>query len=554
MAHWEKFSAILLAYALSGCTTHLSSHLAQSTDAQPSKYPSYRLPVKKYEISVSWRLEKCLSGAEMEQAGVSKGKPGLVFKVKPDYTSSIVEGPETFVIDYHRMTNRFKVGELTVEYYQDENKVPARLLRSINATIEGREPEALKSGIQAVANVGKTVLMLSGGIPAGAVAGSKPPNEATSCRSETVKAIADLKAFDGEMEEISEEAERLQNRFTVLKTRVVFGKLGKADRQQYEHLSNDMTALVTRREAVEARVVALRSLLTYTQMFTYQPDRDPSATEPLTANSAKAKNFLQKLVTRSNPELEEDVQQLAITVSFRANADEFTNTIVTSENLAVMCKKRSKASQIAACGGVVYREPVLGKLMIQAKGADDNYSTISDKAEQLPQVGVFRILPLRSRWGEKNSLSVDFAPIGLPTRISYKSIEAGGTKMVETTNQVATSALEIATGIRKQNDADAAKEKTPEEKALADLKQHLEMADTQNKLAALNKPQDPAEAARARELAALKQEVEFADDRAKLRALTATPDEQTAALAAELSILRLLKEKKDLEADIREAQ
>lgn len=474
--------------------------------------------------------------------------------MKPDYISSIIEGPETFVIDYHRMTNRFKVGELTADFYQDENKVPTRLLRSINATIEGREPEALKSGIQAVANVAKTVLMLSGGIPVGAVGGVKPPNEAGSCRPETVKAIADLKAIDGEMEEITEQAKRLENRFTVLKTRVVFGKLGKADRQQYEQLAKDMAELVTRREGAETRAAPLRSHLTYTETFTYQPDRDPAATEPLSADAAKAKAFLQKLVTRSPAELNDDVKQLAITVKFQANTGEFTNTIVADDKLAVMCGEKDKASQITPCGGVVYREPVLGKLLIQAKGADDKYSTISEKAEQLPQVGVFHILPLRSRWGEKNSLSVDFAPIGLPTKISYKSLEAGGAKMVETVNQATTSAFEIATGIRKQNDADAAKEKTPEEKALADLKQQLEMADMQNKLAALNKPQDPAEAARARELAALKQEVEFADSRAKLRALTATPDEQAAALSAELAILRLLKEKKELEADIREAQ
>ncbi len=60
--------------------------------------------------------------------------------------------------------------------------------------------------------------------------------------------------------------------------------------------------------------------------------------------------------------------------------------------------------------------------------------------------------------------------------------------MVKWVNQATASALEIATGIRKQNDADAAKEKTPEEKALADLKQQLDFADTQKKLAALNTP------------------------------------------------------------------
>ncbi|MBB4099217.1 hypothetical protein [Sphingomonas kyeonggiensis] len=553
MANWGKISAILLACALAGCTTNFNSRLAQASDPQPSRFPSYRLPVKKYELSISWRLEKCLSGAEMEKLGVAKGKPGLVFKVKPDYTSSIVEGPETFVIDYHRMTNRFKIGEMTAEYYQDENKVPTRLLRSINATIEGREPEALKSGIQAVANVAKTVLMLSGGIPAGGANGVRPPNEDASCLKETFDAIADLKAIDGEMEEIADEAKRLENRFTVLKARVVFGKLGKADRRQYEQLAKDMAALVRKRERAEGRAAPLRSLLTYTETFTYQPGRDPSATEPLTADATKAKAFLQKLVTREDAELAEDVKQLAITVKFEANAGEFTSTVITDDQLAVMCGEKDKASQITPCEGVVYREPALGKLVIQAKGADGKYSTISDKAEQLPQVGMFHILPLRSRWGEKNTLSVDFAPIGLPTKVSYKSLEAGGAKMVEAVNQATASALDIATGIRKQNEADAAKEKTPEEKALADLKQQLELADTQAKLVALNKPQDPAEAARARELAALKQEVELADNRAKLRGLTATPDEQAAALTAEIAILRLLKEKKDLEADIREA-
>lgn len=554
MTNRVKVSVIVLACAMSGCTTHLSSRLAQSTDAQPSQFPSYRLPVKKYEFKVSWRLEKCLSGVEMAQAGVPKGKPGLVFKVKPDYTSSIVEGSETFVIDYHHMTNRFKVGELTAEYYQDENKVPTRLLRSINATIEGREPEALKSGIQAVASVAKTVLMLSGGIPAGGTNGVAPANEAASCRTETEKAITNLKAIDGEMEEITEEAKRIENRFTVLKTRVVFNKLSKTDKQQYEQLARDMAALVTRRERAETLAAPLRSLLTYTETFTYQPARDPSVTEPLSAEVSKAKTFLKKLVTRSDAEVDEDVKQLAITVTFKANAGEIINTIILDDQMAVMCGERGKASQITPCGGVVYREPILGELVIQAKGADGNYSMISDEAEQLPQVGVFHILPLRSRWGEKNSLAVDFAPIGLPTRVSYKSLEAGGTKMVESVNQAATTALEIATGIRKQNDSEAAKQKTPEEKALADLKQQLELADTQNKLAAFNKLQDPGEAARARDLAALKQEVEFADNRAKLRALTTTPDEQAAALSAELAILRLLKEKKDLEADIREAQ
>ncbi len=356
----------------------------------------------------------------MANLGIAKGKPGLIFNVKPDYTSSIVEGPETFIIDYHRMTNRFKIGELTAEYYQDENKVPTRLLRSINATIEGREPEALKSGIQAVANVAKTVLMLSGGIPAGAVDGAPPRNEPASCRPETRKAIDDLKAIDGEMDDIVAEAKRLDARFALLKTRVVFGKLGKADRQQYEQLAKDMAALIEKQERAEARAAPLRKQLTYGETFTYQPGRDPAWTEPLSAGAIKGVAFLKKLVMRTDAELADDVKQLAITVNFEANAGALKYPIINDDQLAVMCGAKDETSQITPCGGVVYREPILGRLLIKAKGADGAYSTISDKAEQLPQVGRFHVLPLRSRWGEKNSLSVDFAPIGLPTKVYLK--------------------------------------------------------------------------------------------------------------------------------------
>jgi hypothetical protein len=496
---------------LAGCTTSLTTRPEDvSTNAYTYGTP-YRLPMKQFEITTSWELIECVDRSKMPQS--ANGRPGLRYKVKADYKSELVEG-ESFILDYQNMTNRFKTGEAVVTYWTTDDKRPTRFVKSINSTIEGKEPEAFKSGIQTVANIGKTVLALSGG-GVGVAAGVGP---ATSCTDETVADILLVKDLDGDIESIGEEAARIQARFDVLKARLALGRLSEADKREYDRLAKQTDQLTSRLAAVKGSLGTLRPRLTYSESFTFPGS--PTAADwqaKFTADPKKASKWLSRLL---RPEFGDSIPaeagRLVMTAELRPIGGDGKPGVTVADCPVVDGAK--------ACPGFAYREPIAARLRIATPTAENGgqEEQLSNKTESIPQYGRLRILPLRSRWGEKNGLSAEFAIDGTPTLISYKALEAGGPKMLDAANTASASVLELATKLEAAREA-------------------------KDKL-------DPVAEEEAKQLAALKRQLELAETQQKLAKLQSAPDQAVEDLNAELAILRLQKERAEIQAAIRAAE
>jgi len=508
---------LLVTGGLSGCTTNLTAMPEPSSAKGPSYGIPYRLPMKHFEIAVTWEVTKCLSGGEMEGLGLRRDAAGLAYDVKAVHKGSLVEG-ESIVMDYRQMTNRFKTGKLEVTYWQDEEtKRPLRFVKSINGTIEGKEPEALKSGIQTVANLAKTVLTFSGKIPSGASPMVDAPAQPTSCTPDTIRAIQDLATADAELKTIAEEAGAITTRLELLKARAMLGELTPADKDEHASLNAKSDKLAARVTQVTAAQKLLRDRLSYSEKFTF-PGQPDATSKPvvLKPNAKKVEAWLKSLLRQDLAEiLSREAAELKITASLIPVGGDSTR----QQAEAIACPSTSAG---AICPGYVYREPVAAQLMVTAPAASGQEVKLVDRIETVPQLGRMRILPLRSRFGEKNGLVADFSIDGTPTKISYEAIEAGGPKMAAAAQDASASALELAGLI-------AGNRKTDEEETAAEEKAKVESLQ--------------------RQIAIMENQKKLAD----LQAVPEAADPESTALTAEIAVLRMKKEKAELEAAIRTA-
>jgi predicted nucleic acid-binding Zn-ribbon protein len=505
---------------VTGCTTQLTALPEPASATGPSHGIPYRLPEKQFVVTASWQLTDCLTSSEMNAQGVSTGNAGLKFKAKVDYKPELIEG-QSILLDYRKLTNRFKEGELTVDYWQDASGRQTRFIKSINSTIIGKEPEALKSGIKAVTNIGKTILTLSGPQLAGALGPGAPADKRKTCTDTTLGMIEQVAEADGELKKMATRAEEIAARFALLKSRALFDRLTPKDQKEYAALTEELDKLEDRRTKIDKSVQQLRSYLTYTEEFTYIPRMATAEPDSLLANEEKAVAWLRKLLDPANvpdAKLPDEAANLRILATVRPLGGDAGRTVVEP----VSCGT-APAGQALSCPGYVYREPVAARLRFDALELGERPVELANKIETIPQVGRLRILGLRSRFGEKNQLTVDQTIDGAPTKISHKALEAGGPKLAYAFEEASAAALELATLRAKQDEAEDKLEK------------------------------EAAEAAEKEELDALKQEIELAKARDELAGLQAQPSESEAAQAARLATLRAQKEEAELEAAIREA-
>ncbi|HEY0043506.1 MAG TPA: hypothetical protein VGB62_03045 [Allosphingosinicella sp.] len=516
----------LLAGSLGACTTHLTATPEDATTTGPSYGIPYRLPMKQFELAVTWELKQCLTEAEKKQLGLGPQDAGLGYEIEAVHTGQLVEG-ESIVMDYREMTNSFKTGKLDVSYwYDDETKRPLRFVKSINGTIEGKEPEALKSGIGAITNIAKTVLTLSsGGLAAAALtqdkAGIAEPDQAppsTACTVETLKALAELKTADAQLKELAEEADSIAARLELLKVRAILGELTEDDKAEIRIRNDRSDELAERVKALSSAQAVLRRRLSYTQKFAYPATPAAPAPEDILAlDREKTAKWLRTLLESGHDAaLQKELNRFQITASLVPVGGDGKQL----KPQPIACPT-TRAGPL--CPGYVYREPVAAQLTVTAPGGPHETVTLVDSVESIPQLGRMRILPLRSRWGEKNGLSAEFSIDGTPTRISYDMIEAGGPKMLAAAEDASASALDIATLIAENR---------------------------------LSKEEKAAEKEKA-QIDALQRQIDLAEKRKKLDELKSAPapqDPTATALTAELAILRMQKEKAELLAAMRAAE
>ena len=501
--------------ALSACTTSLSVREDTATPTAAMSGIPYQLPEKKASLEVTWTLTAC----HFQDAKQRSARIPVDIEASAALSTSIIEGP-TLVIDYTRMTNRFKSGSLIVDYYVGDDKIPTRIIKSINADIKGEEPAALKSAISAAVKVAKIAI----GLPPSLTAkgGPKDGKPVSACMEDTLESINALKDLQKQNEDDIAKSGKLSARIAVLLARAVGGELTPADEKEAEEIYNTIDVLTALIETRKSAVKVLKDRLSYTEKF--DPDIGIETVQPFQPNEAKFKKWLSTLV-------EKDLPGPNPVAPFSLN---FTAKMVATKKLPSAPEQSgtggrqkrntySGSSKVSATTrswpGYLYRDPINVMVTVKA-GQGTEEKTIIEQIERVPQLGNLRLLPLRSRWGEHNTLIADFAPDGVPTKVEYKTPTASGVAMLESLDSAAGGALEIS-GL------------------LADRK------------AKRKAERDGASAAA---LADLKVEVDTLEQRKKLLELQNGPVQEVADLNAQLAVLRLQKEQAELQAAIRNAK
>lgn len=392
------------------------------------------------------------------------------FKQLAEISSKMGEG-EALVIDYRKMTGPFKTGKLDIEYWtigEGKEARPTMLVKSINSEIEGREAEAIKAVAGAIGSVAKLALTASGvPLAAGGIIGnSKPP---VVCNEDVLTAIQQINDNDKTLKSIAKMIEKLTLQVTLISGRVVGGKLTTEDDRKLGEAQIAMDQLTEQMDNLVKSTKKLKTFLTYKQSYPLAEfDWPQGAVSPMA-----------KLTKKLLP----DAGKLA---ELALKAVDFHDSL---------CKLT--ADNTKTC------EAIKASLVSKANSSEDG-ETISELATTAPQYGRVRVLPLRSRFAEKNGLSAQFAQNGMPTKVTYNAYQAGGAAAFDSTKALFDQANIVA-------DRVAANKKAKDEQAkgieLQAIKDEITLLTETQKLAALEKAPDAEIAARDAELAKLRFEV-----------------------------------------------
>lgn len=507
----------MIGTSLSACTTSLTVREDTATASRAAAGIPYRLPEKSLSLEVTWTVSDCPI-----VAGLNAATQDIGFETSATLASTIIEGP-SLVIDYTRMTNRFKTGSFTAEYYVNEDKSSTRIIKSINASIKGEEPAALKSAISSITKIAKLAL----GLPSGAV-GASPSvtkgKQSSPCNDTTRENLAALKEHEKEIKAETEKAEKLSARMAVLQSRLVGGELTAADKAEAEKIFKELDTISASIDMRKDAAKTLKSRLRYSEKF--DVDASGIADKTFVPNEAKFKKWLATLVPELNAESSinayvqaSQLKKFEIKVSISAVPERYVagrTTPITIERQEQEIAEEDVERATRSWPGYVYRDPGNYKIVVTSATGEE----LVKQTERMPQLGKLRVLPLRSRWGEHNTLSADFAPDGLPTKVTYTTPVASGVAMFEALDDATGGALEVSDLLAAQKAARKSEKEGAAAKALAELKV----------------------------------EVDTLEQRKKLLELQNGPPQEIADINAELVLLRLQKERAELQAAIRNAQ
>ena len=512
--------AIAVALLLQGCTTHMVS-TGDSGNLPYTEGAPYRLPIRTFAVDMTWQV-KC-SMDDDPLTGLKR--LNLSFEQIGAASSSLLEG-EALVIDYRKMTNPFKTGMLDLKYWtigEGKEARPTLLVKSINSEITGQEAEAIKAGVGALGSIANIALSASG-IPLkvgglGTVAVPLPPG----CDTDVSSATEKLAASDATLKKIAKDIEKKTLRITLISGRVVGGKLTQPDEAELTELTQAVDALADQADTETKTVKKLKQMLSYKQSFPISEFDWPAGTgSPVSDLSRKLEPKAGELAKLASKAVAIDESWCAESDTNKAKCDEVRQLVQTgfgnwdavvrltatgpgiSEFTPAFSRMTRAQLEAQSFNGFVFREPVHAKLTVESGSG----KSISELAVTMPQYGRVRVLPLRSRFAEKNGLTADFAQDGLPTAIKYQAYEAGGVKALQATQAVFDEAGRVVGLLAADSKAKNAKAEGADLQAVKD---RIALLTEQQKLAVLEKTPDPDVSAREAELQQLRFEVERQD-------------------------------------------
>lgn len=492
-------STLSIGLCLSACTTKLTSTPDIKTASQQAVFGiPYTLPKAEFELTAKWTFTGCKL-VEVVTYPKDEKLVQKAWELQFDTVVSkkdILSAGETYVLDYRDMSEAFKLAELKTEYHSGTN-----VLKSINATIEGKEPEALVEGFKLAAGIAKLAFI---GAPGGGSPskGAPPPTPSVLCSAEGNSLFEALKSARGEIKKVPVETAKLTDEMSILSVRANLGALSDADKKRIEAIQAQTKLLAEQLVGLTADIKALEERLSFSKSWSV----DSLKSVDLVPDKAKLQMLYSSLLTQEGrDELDTNLDnhklsmQASISLPTQATQPECRKTESGKWNdpLCGMISTDKKH------GGILYRNPAMGDLkvcrlkpdpkIVGKQICDPEKDLVLNEKVAVPQLGQLRLLSLKSGWGEHNQLEATFDEKGTLTMAHYNRKAAPGLAALKTANEGVTQLTGVLTAAgdyrQKKKDAEDAAQDTAQKAEIDELTHQIDLLTKQQALQKLTDPE-----------------------------------------------------------------
>jgi hypothetical protein len=409
-------------FLLPGCSTYLNAVRVTPEDKTfKSEGAPYNLSFSQYEITITRRLTSCTN--ERDEAQMK-----IVTAAKATRREAADPSRE-YVIDFAALRSFFKTTDVAVEYH------PNGTLKSVNASVEDKSAEFLKSSFSAI---GKIAILSAG------AAGDK----AQACRSGVTELIV---AADNAEKDLDKKTAVVANLTAMLTKRVeVATALGRArtDQERIE-LAKQVAALITAKAEVDVAQKTLEAAekeLTYESKAVWPPDGstfEGQLLAPLT---------LKDIEKWGSPN-EEGLEVLGATTGVWA-----------------LIKPDGPMAGHAICNagdcpgdkttGLKFRMPRSGRLLLCSNATCEGKGVVIAQDPGLfSQLGPVMTLPLRNYPLMNQTVVLTFNEAGQPTKVGYTS-QAAAEKLADVANTFVDEYGKVRQARKPKTELDLVKEET----------------------------------------------------------------------------------------------
>lgn len=528
-----------LALATTGCVTNLDATL-DPTDKPPVGLP-YQLPRTAVTATVVWTMETCpmieavegggsslLSLTDETGASLFKSSTGQImalesgkgdipsvsevlgipkqaeFKPTAGFTTETIGG-ETYSIDYEELTQGTKTGSIKVEYHEG-----TLLLKTINAKVDGKEAEALKSAFSLAGNVARIALSIppkamSTKSLTGSKSGARKISTFSACNTTTLALLEQKKALSATIKEIEVQAAALTAQVAVISAQRVNGQL--AAPETLDELQRKALAVQDRLTATKAALAKVTDYLSVEAKVTLPGKGSPPAYGAPVVPEDKAIAALRQRILSDDCSKDPNClaaddlkRQFLVTATLAARSGGIgceapgnpacsvpTETVEVpgdtgSRAIGVEQGRQAKKKVKRERTGLIIRQPVEAILTLTQ---DANQKVILEKPLMVAQFGLRRTLPLRNGFAEGNTLAAVFDKNGMPTSIEYSKPRSSAVELLGALDEGAQTILALQADKRAAAKADADAEVAVAKAELEALQRQRDMIKLEAEIAAL---------------------------------------------------------------------
>lgn len=200
-----RILAIALAgtVGVAGCTSlqTLPDTYSSASPAQALRGYPYALPMRQYDLVVTWSLDECANRVPATGEAIDPSKPlQTTISAKVASTPLLTPG-ERYLLDYRSLGGITKTSDVTIETY------PEGTLKAVNAAAEDRSAEIIAN----VARVGIALASMTAGgppPPPPLTENVLPPSVVVGCSHDALKYLDAVKTAKGNLEVATEAVEK----------------------------------------------------------------------------------------------------------------------------------------------------------------------------------------------------------------------------------------------------------------------------------------------------------------------------------------------------------